>query len=507
MRSKVHQSIYAFSLLVLAVGIPTSNAVMNLAGACLFANWVLEWNWKEKWNLLKNNRLAIVLAAFFFLFVFTLFQTDHWQLAFQSLASKTPFFYLPIIMASSKPLNIKWQRFIILGFVISVVVSSFLSLFIMYLKDIQDIREGGLFISHIRFSICCALSVIFALYFSLQKNGYSPAIRVGCFAAAIWLVIYLFVIQVFTGIFVLFILTLAVVFYFLFSHKKSKTIRLLLAASCIFLIGLLSDLAVITYQYYHYDATGEANLPLVTSQGNEYEHDRESMIENGEKIGLYVCRRELAEEWQKRSDSSYYRMEKTLIRYLNSKGLCKDADGVKALTDKDITHIEQGIANVDYTQIIGLKRVLYPTFFSLSLYKQEGITTHSSFLQRVELWQASCRVFSRNYLVGCGLGGTKSELGRELQRTDSDLPGEMGCHNQFLTYGLTGGVFFVLAFIIVLIAPFFDKKRTITLLYVLFFIALIGSMFTEDTLETVAGLNLFLFFNSYFLFVVNHDSF
>ncbi|HNW68087.1 MAG TPA: hypothetical protein PKK66_04475, partial [Bacteroidales bacterium] len=101
MRSKVHQSIYAFSLIALAAAIPTSNAVMNLAGACLFANWVLEWNWKEKWNLLKNNRLAIVLATFFFLFVFALFQTDNWQLAFQSLASKTPFFYLPIIMASS----------------------------------------------------------------------------------------------------------------------------------------------------------------------------------------------------------------------------------------------------------------------------------------------------------------------------------------------------------------------------------------------------------------------
>lgn len=507
MRNKIHHSIYVFSLVALAVSIPTSNAGMNLAGACLFANWVLEWNWKEKWNLLKQNKLALVLASFFLVLAWSSSQSDQWQTALQCLAAKLPLVYIPIIFASSRPLDLKWQRRIIFAFIICVVVSSILSLILMAAYQIHDIREGGLFISHIRFSICTALATIFSLYFFSKKDIFAPIIRCGFVVTAVWLTIYLFIIQVFTGILILLLAALVLVLFFLFT-KKAIPFRMVSIITCtLFSIALIIYVTIVTYQYFHYDSTAETRLPQTTAQGNPYEHDRNSMIENGHKTGLYVCKKELATEWQNRSDSNYYHFEKTLIRYLNSKGLRKDAEGVKQLTDNDIQNIECGIANVDYTQLIGLKRVLYPTFFSITLYEREGITANSSFLQRVELWKAGDRVFRDNILIGCGLGDTKSALDDELQKKGSDLSGEMGCHNQFLTYGLTGGSILIIAFLVILFAPFFDKKRKKGILYLLFFTALVFSFFSEDTLETVAGLNLFLFFNSFFLFCMDNDRF
>ena len=45
----------------------------------------------------------------------------------------------------------------------------------------------------------------------------------------------------------------------------------------------------------------------------------------------------------------------------------------------------KGIANVDYTSGFGIKRALYPIFFSIELYRCSGDVQNSTLLQRVEL--------------------------------------------------------------------------------------------------------------------------
>ena len=64
-----------------------------------------------------------------------------------------------------------------------------------------------------------------------------------------------------------------------------------------------------------------------------------------------------------------------------------------------------------------------------------------------------------------------------------------------------GGIPLLLAFLFVIASPFFFCKPKITLLYVIFWCCLILSMFVEDTIETTTGINLFLYFNTFFLFV------
>lgn len=502
---KAHRFIYTATLILLAISIPISVALPNVLGGVLFCNWILEWNWKEKWNLLKSNKLVLVLAGFFFCFGYTFIGTTDAAATALDWLTKTPFFYLPVVMATTPKPEVRWQRFLLLAFAITTSVAAALCILLMRAKGIIDVRDGGLFISHIRFSICAALSILFCLHLAFKRETYSALVQGGCLLMTLWLTIYLFYIQVSTGVAMLAIMAVITFCYQLFYGKKSL-IRTLALCFCggAFLI-FATCFSVVTYQYFHYDKSEETGLPARTIDGHDYQHlspqfPDGQIVENGHKIGLYVCEEELREAWAQRSDSTYESVQKTLIRFLNSKNYHKDKQGVSRLTDEEVKAIEDGVANSAYLQQLGLKKMLYPSYFSFSLYQLNHTTKNSSVLQRFELWQAAIGAGKQHPIVGCGMACNKAAINRELERQHSELQPDMGAHNQFLTYFLMGGIPLVLCFFVMLIAPFFDKTRKKNLVYVIFWICLVVSMFFEDTLETTTGINLFLLFNSFFLF-------
>ena len=262
-----------------------------------------------------------------------------------------------------------------------------------------------------------------------------------------------------------------------------------------------------TRHYFHVDQSQYATVDAVTANGNPYMNDDHSMVENGSLIGMYVCREELESAWPQRSQVDFHdpMLEATLVRYLNSCHLRKDSAGVMALSEQDVRNIEQGIANVDYTSRFGLKRALYPIFFSIELYRCSGDVQNSTILQRVEYWRAAWKQVEKHWLFGVGLGNHKTAVGEQLAADGSSLVGKdrTGCHNQWLTFWLMGGIFVLLYFVFMLIYPFFEQKKKISFVYVAFFIILAGSMFTEDTLETETGLTLFAILNSILLYAFN----
>ena len=509
MLGKAHRYIYTITLILLAISIPVSVALPNVLGGVLVGNWLLEWNWKQKWERLKQHPAVIPFAFFFFFLAISIFGAENPVIGWRDWLTKTPFLYLPVILASTEPPKIRWQRFLLLAFAITTSVAAAISVIIMQTKGVYDIRDNGLFISHIRFSICAVLSIVFCLHFLIKNGSYSIPIQLGCLLMAIWLFAYLFAVQIGTGILLLAVTFLIIFFYYLFIKREKKGGRILiLTISGTICIVIAAAFSIITYQYYHYDNTVENNLPTCTEKGTPYTHLPKELpdgqiIENGNKIGLYLCEAELKEEWPKRSDVPYDSIQKTLIRYLNSIGETKDAKGLSKLDDEDVKHIENGIANKAYLQPFGLKKMLYPSYFTFSLYQLNGTTSSSSLLQRVELWKASSKAIGRHPWRGYGLGHNKKAINGVLHEQNSTLKDDMGAHNQFLTYLLAGGVALALVFVAVLILPFFLCKRKITLVYVIFWCCLLVSMLFEDTLETVTGINLFLLFNSFFLFATD----
>ena len=489
----------------MAAAIPVSNFAMSAAGIFLTANWVFEWNWREKWQRLRENKLAFILSSFFVLFLFGLMHTDNWGAGLDNVLSKLPILYAPIILASSAAPSGREQRIIIAGFVTSTFVGTCIALSCAITHPADDFRAISMFISHIRFGFSVILSCLFTCLFAFKTAVAPKWLRTICICLAVWFVGYIFVAQTFTAILLLAVITVVALFYLLYAEKEMRLRKFLLPAMAIAILGLTGYVSYVTWSYFHYD--NDTVLESHTALGNAYTHDTASMVENGSPIGIYVCEEELRTAWSQRSGVAYDSVQPTLVRYLNSKHLRKDADGVAQLTEKDIENVEHLIANVDYTQFIGIKRALYPTFFSVSLYNRTHQVHNSSLLQRFALWHSAVLVISEHWGTGVGIGDHKAVLNEKLQSVSPDVPLDMGAHNQFLTLWIMGGVLLPIGFLFVLFVPFIIRKRPVEVLYLLFFIMIFLSCFAEDTIETQAGITFYTFFNSFFLFCFDRNKF
>lgn len=480
---------------------------MSVGGVLLMVNAIVEWNWKERWERLKNNKLAIVLSSFALLFCLGLIKTDNWQSAADLIIMKGPILFAPLVIATSAPLKKTSLNIIIHCFLFSILFTTIYSFcyYIIHKQQIANIREISIFISHIRFSLFIDLAIVFAFYYI--HNLSSKKRMIPYFVFVLWSAFYLFVAQTLTGILILMIVAVVYALYRIIQAIKMRNVEKITFRKCGFYAFILclffflaGDFIYLTFHYFHDSEEGK-NLETSTMNGNPYSHDKESIIENGTHIYYYVCSSELKSEWEKNSDVAYDEVEHALIRYLNSMGYHKDSLAVSMLSAEDISNIERGIANVYYTQTFGLKKALYPTFFGISLYKSLRRIENSSLLQRVELWRYSWKLIEQHPVFGVGVGDDKQVLDLMLEANNSPLQmhKNMGCHNQFLTFWLSCGIFVLLGFIFVLFFPFFVKGKR-SMLYIMFFLILFFSFFTEDTLNTSTGVYLYTFFNSLILF-------
>lgn len=501
-REQIHHYLYIACLITIAIAIPLSNYVMSMGGVFLLINAVLQWNWRQKWERLKENKIALIFPLFYLIYCLGLIHTDNFSAATDALLNRLPLFLAPMIIATSAlPTRREWWV-IVHSYLGSVLFATIYSSVYYLTHEVTDIREISRFISHIRFSLSVVFSIVLAAS-CIIENWTSHKLRLVPYLLLIfWLLCYLFVSQTLTGIVILFLLLFVILFYLLLGWKDKKRKNLLIAVISLPIALFMVYFVVVTVDYFVEKEKHNERL-LLTENGNAYYHDENSMIENGYKIYTYISYSELPTAWSSRSAKPYSEVEATLIRYLNSLGLHKDSAGVAQLSDKDVLNIENGIANVEYAHKFGLRKNLYATFFSLSSYYHYRQVANSSLLQRVELWRNSWSLIKRNFWLGVGIGDHKQALDNELEKADSPLKDtrNKGCHNQFLTIWLSSGIFAFLALLLLLFAPFFCAKRNLSLLYLLFFVILFISMFTEDTLDTNAGVFLFSLFNALLLFV------
>ncbi len=533
-RLQIHHGIFVLLTAALCAAIPLSNYVMSMMLLFITANWLIEWDFKAKWQRLKENRSILLALLFMLVFSLGFIRADDFAVALDYWVTKLPLFMAPVLFVSSQRPNHKELNFILLCFILSVLYASVFSTIFYVSHEVQDIREISVFISHIRFSLCIDVAIVLLLYYAFKEKDWSLPTLVKSFSdvqrsfrllpkrkefnrsvfgvvlalvSAIWLLIYLFIAQTLTGIILLFLVAVAYLLYVLFCHWKEKTYRWIAAGMLFLLAVFMVFVGSVTWRYFHVDKSQYLTIDTVTANGNPYENNMNSMVENGSPIGMYVCEEEMERAWAVRSDKDISEpVEKaTLVRYLNSCHLRKDSAGVMALSDGDVHNIERGIANVDYTSGFGIKRALYPIFFSIELYRCSGDVQNSTLLQRVEYMRAAWHLVQQNWGLGVGLGNHKTAVSEQLKLEGSSMcwKERIGCHNQWLTFWLMGGIAVPVFFLIMLIYPFVEQKKKITFVYVAFFIILVGSMFTEDTLETEAGLTLFSVMNSILLYGFN----
>ncbi|NOZ47114.1 MAG: O-antigen ligase family protein [Chlorobi bacterium] len=507
-----HYSFYLLGLIILALGISWSPFLISLSQAVLLTNWILEGNISKKINTLFRRKGALLFISIFVVHLIGVVYSQDISLAFKDIKIKLPLLIFPLVIATTKPVSFKQLKLILYFFLFSIFISSVLSVLTLlgYTSfEITNIRDISLFISHIRFSLLINIG-IFSLVYLIYTEKESGILKIGNWFLVFWFVFFLFILQSYTGI-IIFILTAVTVLIkasVLCKQKKYKTAGIIFS----FLIPILFFLylSFAFFKFYNIDKIEIAHLDKTTVNGNLYSHNTKSkLVENGHYIWIYVCNKELKNTWNKRSKINFAGKDRngnpiklTLIRYLTSKGLRKDAAGVMQLTETDIKNIENGIANYIFANKLGLYPRTYQIIWEFDRYLKGQNPSGHSVTQRIEYYKSAYHIFKNNILVGVGTGDLKMSYNDYYNKVHSRLTKKwrLRAHNQYftflVTFGLIGFVWIMYAFV------YSIKKEEGFKNYFFFFFFFIAflSMINEDTLETQIGATFFAYFYSLFLF-------
>lgn len=517
---------YLLGLLMVAVGLTLSPFLMGMSQFWLVLVWLVDGivtrDFKQKLSRFWHNKAAVLLVAFYLMHVVGLLWTSDFEYAMKDLRVKLPILVMPFVLSSLEPLDRKRFDLVMLVYVLSVFIATQFSFFRYVRHDYEDVREISRFISHIRFCLNIVFSMAVIGYY-LYKRRISKGEGVPSFGLKVvidqflmWLLLFwfayvIFIFESLSGYVILAAVVLASLLFAFLRWKKGRGWRVALGISALMVIAaIVVAVWVVVKPMVEVKPVDLSTLEKTTAQGNPYWHDTiHNPVEDGKYVGLYYNRNELREAWSQRSELPFdgatadgENLEATLARYLTSKDLRKDAEGVMALTDEDVKNIEQGVANYNNWKHPGLRARLSSTLFEYNLYRRYNNPNGGSLSQRIEYTRASFHIIKQHPWFGVGTGDVPQAFAESYDEIHSPLKDEFRfrAHNQYLAIAVAFGLVGLAFFLFVLLYPWFASKRNHTYLYMMFLCVMLLSMFPEDTLETQAGATLFAFFMALLLF-------
>lgn len=258
-----------------------------------------------------------------------------------------------------------------------------------------------------------------------------------------------------------------------------------------------------------YKPKEEITKNALTKEGRRYAHSFNSpYLENGHYVYRYLCDPELKSSWEKRSKISIDSLDKrgqplyhTLVRYMTSKGLLKDKQGIEQLSETDIQAVENGVCNYRFAEKRGLQARLYYLIWQIHIYVNGGNPSGHSITQRLEYLKTGWHIASENVWLGVGTGDVNKEFKKAYVEMQSPLHPKyrMRSHNQYLSLFIAFGIFGFILCILALFLPPLIKRKYHNYFFMVFFIIALLSMCNEDTLETHTGASFIAFFYSLFL--------
>lgn len=504
------------ALIIMIVALPFSRFLMSVSQISFGVLWLAHGRYKQKVLAFLHNPAAIIITSLYLLHMLGLIWSTDLNYALKDIRIKLPIFILPFMFVGFPKLSFTQFKQLIYFFVSSVViVSIYLTIANLVSSEELKIILHRDFISHIRYSLNLNLAIFFILILRLEdaKRSWKDVVAI---IILFWLLWFLFYLKAFTGVIVFFIL----IFYMLtyFALKTNELYKKIIYFSVIIIGFFAISIYLINFAntYNAKESIDYEKLDKRTAYGNTYLHSKTGVTENGKYLYIYVCDKEMREAWNLRSqydfdgfDAQDQKIRYTIIRYLTSKDLRKDKNGIEALSNKDIQNIEKGIANVNYTQGLGVESRLMKILFEYNNYLRTGDPSGHSVMQRVEFWKTSWSIIKKNFWFGVGTGDLNLAFDEEYDILNSKLSenSRLRSHNQYLSVWVGFGLVGFLWFLFVLIYPPLKQSAFRNLYFSLFFISFIVSMLTEDTIETQAGVTYYIFFTSLFLFLLKSSPF
>ncbi|MEI8202726.1 MAG: O-antigen ligase family protein [Bacteroidota bacterium] len=503
------RKIHLFAVGLLVLSIPLNKVTTSITCLILMGSWFVERDFKTKFRNIWKNKSSILFALVLLIHVIGLLYTDDFHYAWNDIRIKVPLL-LGLLFASYPRFNFKQFHTVLLLYIFAVFAGTIISLYIYYVKGISDTRHITPFISHIRFSLNVCFSIFILFYFMIFVKQFNWSLKILIGFAIAWFVFYLVILRSSTGFLALGGSMLVSILYFSITTKKLYLkISLIGLAILLPLSGYLLLRSVFT-SYSTAEPVDISKLDQTTALGNRYDHDTSTYpVENGKYVGLYIAYYELWEAWEKRADIPFFGKDAdgqdirfTLIRYLNSKGYRKDAQGVNLLTKDEIESIKKGNATVSQMQHKGIQSLIEEFMWGYKMYTMSGNPNGSSMMQRYEYLKASIHLIKKYWFFGTGTGDIQHAFNQYYTETDSPLLPELRlrAHNQFLSIFITFGIMGFLLFIAAVFYPPYACKKYSNYLFLMFFVISFISMLTDDTIETQAGVSFFSFFTGFLLY-------
>lgn len=509
-----HRKLYIFFLFLLVFGVSLSKPLMSISIIGLTINWLFEGEFRTK---LKKNKsfyyAPIILSSAFLIEFFWLFKTEVFSDGLLDLKTKLPMLFLPLIIGTSKNLSKQETRGVLLSFFAGLMVSSLL----IFAADINLIttknnsgtfRDISLFMSHIRYSALLSFAVILLLFLRYKiKQKIYINILIG------WFLYMLYIMQSLTGILCFVFGSLLYLIIFLLKKESKKRIETALVLG-IPILGIIIYSVFILIDYNTIkDKHSLSQLPLITHSGEKYIHDTDNLeLENGNYLWINIAPIEVEKTWNKISNIKFNNKDQlsqpikyTLYRYLTSKGLKKDREGVMSLSLADVKNIETG--RTTHIKYNAFEKRIRGVLFEINNYLKGKKSNNHSLAQRITFLTIAKQIFKENILFGKGTGGTKEAYRTFYQENQEGLSNknQLRAHNQFITQIINLGLLGFLIWIISLVYPIFKTNNKYRTIYYPFLLIILINFFSDDMLERQAGVTIFTAINTLFLFGITKN--
>ena len=506
---KIHRYLFLFGVCSLAFGIMMGTVPTSVPQFILLGNWLIEGNFKRKWDQLRSNKLFWIIISLFLIHVIGLIYTQDIIAGINDVRIKLPLLFLPVLFFTSKPMQQKEFKILLLCFLLGSFVNSLWCLiynFVLHTNDV--VRNASRFMSHIRLGLYLNVAIAVCFYFIFERRNNLQKFLFGILL--IYFVYVLHALGLASGIVNLIIVSLASLIVFLF--KQNKYIKAL--SFVVILSGAFFGFNFLNTIFSSQLTTlqTENNIPHKNGPtGNVYlNYESTTQKENGNFVFINIQPTELKNEWQKRfpQDSFSYmpnphnlQRYEVLLRYMASKGLYKDSLGFTKLNAIDILNIKNNVTNYLYPNWSFLHKRIYEFVWEYDEFVNERNINGHSLTMRLYFWKAAISLIQNNMLIGVGTGDVQSELNKTYTNTNSPLNVDWykRPHNQFLTITVALGIIGLLVFLFSFVYPIIKLKNQLHRLFWPYFLVLCISFILEDTLETQAGLSFYAFFYTLFI--------
>ncbi len=538
----IFRQVYLGVLIFIAVSLPLSRSTMTQGMILLLALWLwsdfqisvvlrffrqkgafrgfflfAEYLWvlakesvTEKTGRFLKNKPAVVFASIYLLGLAGLFFTGDFPQATHSLRIKLPLLLFPLVFSGMPPVTAKEFRKLMLFYIAALLAGTLIGSYKIFWGNYVDVREFSPFISPVRFGLNITFGALALVYFIAKGRSFTGMQKVFMGLVFLWFVWFLVKMESVTSLSLLFLILLGLLLYRGIQTRKKAVVALSFAFVILLPAAAFFYLKKEVERMTRVPATAQLFTTEKTAEGHVYTFDTTHYgIEDGRYVGAYLCLPELKKAWNRRSSIPFSGKDKngnplatTLIRYMTSKGLRKDAEGVDRLSGKDIENIENGVANIHYVDHPGLHSRLLVMVKGWQVYRKTGKAGGSSVFQRLEYLHAALRVIKNNFWTGTGTGDLLSALGHQYRQLHSGMDKYAGffSHNQYLDTFAAFGIFGFLWFLFALVYPPVKTHSFSDYFFVVFYAIMLLSMLSDDTMETHAGITLFSFFLSLLMF-------